>query len=346
MEFPSYVPRAVRMSMAALLEGEGCHGGGNGWTTNLERAEIELLRIQLKLQENLHDEGVSNTLRIEYAKAADHRDRLAAEVACCQRLVHDPRMQPAYALLVGLPGVTDAHLSGFIYAAWAARMDYAKHREKVKAADELAREVAKAAGALAGLLSKAEVFVGPYLPSEFFSIRSLLEGSQHDVGDRNFYRWSGMRDYILGEPEPDSNATTSISPEPSEPTEPPKIEVRHVAPGEAEPIDPEEERRATLRNVWNTAPSMAQLVATLQREALKYTAAESGAIAAAIASRQHSGRTAYLRAFGALLQGVHHMPLTTDTIKAMATTAAVVLNDPGLDVTYDDARKALTIIKI
>ena len=159
MDFPSYVPNAVRVSMAARLEGDRIEP--LGWISTLASAEAELRRVQQMQQDYSHDESVSNTLRFERAKAITHRNHLAAEVTCCQRLVQDARMQTAYALLASLPNVTDADLSGFISAAWVARMDYAKHRHQVKAADELAREVAKAAGALADLLCKAENFVGP-----------------------------------------------------------------------------------------------------------------------------------------------------------------------------------------
>lgn len=342
MDFPSYVPNAVRVSMAARLEGDGWEP--TGWLSVLANAEGELQRIQRQQQEWRHDEAKSNALRVEYAEAIERRDHLAADVACCQRLVHDARMQPAYALLVSLRNVTDLQLSGFIYAAWAARMDYAVHRERVKSAAELAGEVAKAAGALADVLRKAEGFVGPYLPSEFFSIPSLLEGTEHDYSDRNHYMWPGMRRVILGEPPPPVPTATDPDPKPSEKAEPPKIEFRFVAPGEAESIDPAEAARNALRYAWGTAPSMSRIITTMQREALAYAAAESGHIAAALATQKRNPKYEYLRAFGALLRDVHRMKLTTDTMKAMATTATVVLNEPDLVVTYDDVRKALATI--
>lgn len=342
MEFPSYVPNAVRVSMAARLEGDGYEPAG--LISYLAKAEADLQRIQRAREDWLHDEAESNALRIQHAEATERRDDLAAEVACCQRLVHDARMQPAYALLVSLPNVTDLQLSGFIYAAWAARMDYGKHRERVKAAADLAREVAKAAGALANALRKAEGFIGPYLPSEFFSIRSLLEKTEHDYSDRDFYMWPGMRRVILGEPPPPLNAAAESAWEPSEKAEPPEIQIRFVAPGEAEPIDAAEAARNALRYAWGTVPSMARIIATMQREAVAYTASESGHIAAALASQKGNRKFEYLRAFGALLRDVHRMTLTTDTMKAMATTATVVLNEPDLDVSYDDVRKALATI--
>lgn len=345
MEFPSYVPHAVRVSMAARLEGDGKLGGGDGWTSALASAEAELLRVQKMQQDYAHDEAVSNTLRVEVAKQRAHRDHIAAEVACCQRLVHDARMQPVYALLVSLPNVTDPDLSGFIYAAWAARMDYAKNRERVKAAADLAREVAKAAGALAEVLRKAEGFVGPYLPSEFFSIQSLLEKTDHDFSDRNFYMWQGRRRFILGEPPPPLHAAAEPGPEPGDKADPPAIKVRFFAIGEAgPPIDPAQANRHALRYAWGTAPSMARIIATMQREALDYVPTADGAIGAALASQKSNRKFEYLRAFGALLRDVPRIELTADTMKAMAATAIVVLNEPDLDVSHDDVRKALATI--
>jgi hypothetical protein len=327
MDFPSYVPNAVRVSMAARLEGDSYEP--SGYLAALAKAEDDLQRIQAQRAGWHHDEAISNELRIEHALATAHRDHWAAEVACCQRLVHDARMQTAYALLVSLPNVTDADLSGFIYAAWAARMNYTKHRDQREAADELAREVAKTAGALADLLRKAEGFVGPYLPTEFFSIQSLLEKTEHDNSDRNFSMWPGMRRFVLGEPPRDSGTVTAPDPEQSEP---------------AAPITPTETARNALRYAWGTAPSMARIITTMQREAMTYAAAESGHIGAALATRKRNPKYEYLRAFGALLRDVHRMEVSADTMKAMATTATVVLNTPELDVTYDDVRKALATI--
>lgn len=364
MDFPSYLPHAVRASMARLLEGE--EKLLTGWNSALASAEADLTRLQQQ-----RDEPDSNELRIARAEATERRDHLAADVACCQRLLHDARMQPAYARLVSLPNVTDSHLSGFIYAALAARMDYAKHREQVNAADDLALGVAKAAGALADLLRKAEGFVGPRLPSEFFSIQSLLEKTEHDVTDRDFYMWPGQRRVILGEALP---ALEVVEPADAEadgdivivnPREPMGMEsatpvrrrckvhasrkgrasvARHRlgAPNAAARIAPAEASRDALRYAWGTAPSMARIIATMQHAATAtaYTASESGHIAAALASRQHSAKTAYLRAFGALLRDVHRMDLTPATMNAMATAATVVLNESDLVVTYDDVRKA------
>ncbi len=331
MDFPPYVPTAVRASMTRRLEGR------ESWTAALESANATLTRLEQQRAADPHDDA----LRIEHAESVVHRDDLAALVACLQRLVHDGRMQPVYARLVGAL-TTDEQLSGFIYAAWAAQMDYGKHRDRMRAADDLAKEVAAAAGVLADLLQKAEGFAGPFLPSEFFSIRSLIEETERDHQDRDFHMWPGMRRYILGEPDPRSASADECLPLPADEA-PRKIEIRFVAPGEADALSPKEEQRNMLRYAWGTAPSMARIIATVQNAALAYAPAASGAIGAALAGRQRNRKTEYLRAFGALLRDVHSIELTTNTLHAMATTATVVLNNPDIDVTYDDVRKALIV---
>jgi len=329
MDFPPYVPNAVRVSMARMLEGR------DSWQAALESANATLTCLEQRRADDPHDDA----LRIEHAESVAHRDHLAAEVTCLQRLVHDARMRPAYARLVGALNA-DKQLSGFIDAAWAARMDYGKHRDRMKAADDLAREVAAAAGVLADLLRKAESFAGPMLPSEFFGIRSLLKNTEHDREDRDFHMWPGMRRYILGERDPRSTSADESLQLPDDEA-PRKIEIRFVAPGEADALSPEEEQRNMLCYAWGTAPSMARIIATMQREALAYVPAESGAIGAALASRKRNRKTEYLRAFDALLSDVHHIDRTAEVINAMAITASVVLNDPDDAVTPGDVRSAL-----
>ncbi len=329
MDFPSYVPNAVRESMAHRLEGR------ESWSAALENANAALVRLEQRRAADPHDDS----LRIEHAEAVAHRDHLAAEVACLQRLVHDGRMHAAYARLVGAL-TADEQLSGFIYAAWAARVDYGKHRDRMKAADELAREVAAAAGVLADLLRRAEGFRGPFLPSEFFSIRSLLEKTEHDREDRDFHMWPSMRRHILGEPDPRSTSADEPTSSPADEA-PSKIEIRLFAAGEADALSPEEEQRNMLRYAWGTAPSMARIIATMQREALAYVPTESGAIGAALASRKRNAKAEYVRAFAALLRDVHRIDCTAEVINAMAITASVVLNEPDDAVTPGDVRSAL-----
>jgi len=64
-------------------------------------------------------------------------------------------------------------------------------------------------------------------------------------------------------------------------------------------------------------------------------------IGAAIASRQRSAKTEYLRALGNQLTDAHCFTLTMPIMQAMAIVANVAINLPDVDVTYDDVRKAL-----
>ena len=96
-----------------------------------------------------------------------------------------------------------------------------------------------------------------------------------------------------------------------------------------------------LRYAWGTAPSMARIIATMQREALAYVPTESGAIGAALASRKRNAKAEYVRAFAALLRDVHRIDCTAEVINAMAITASVVLNEPDDAVTPGDVRSAL-----
>jgi hypothetical protein len=330
MSFPPYVPNAVRTRVTRMLEGP------RSLSVALEHANAALTRLNELRTGNPHDDR----LRIQHSKALAHRDHLAAEVACCQRLVHDARMQDAYSLLATLPNVTDSHLSGFIDAAWAAHMDYAKHRDRVKAAGDLARQVAEAAGVLADLLRKAEGFADPLLPSEFFSIKSLLEKTEHGCDDRDFHMWPGMRRYLLGQRDLRSTpADESVHLSADEaPTE---IEILNAVSGAADALSSEDEQRDMLHYAWGTVPNMARIIATMQREALAYVPTVSGAIGAALASRKRNAKAEYLRAFGALLRDDHCIDCTAKVINAMAITASVVLNDPDDDVTPGDVRSAL-----
>lgn len=332
MDFPSYVPHAVRVSMANRLDGP------EGWLQVLAKADAEVQKFEFLQSRYVNDPNALDGIRLQRIDAVQHRDHLAAEVACLQRLVGDERMQPAYAKLAGAL-TTDEQLSGFIYAAWAARMDYGKHRDRAKAAEELARDVVAASGVLADVLRKAESFVGPFLPSEFFSIESLLEKTEHDREHRDFHMWPSMRRAILGTPHPRSTALGDPPPAAANYT-PPQFEIRLVPVDKGHEVDPAEEQRNMLRYAWATAPSMARIIATMQREALAYVPTESGAIGAALASRKRNAKTEYLRAFGALLRG-HGIDRTPGIVNAMAVTATVVLNEADDAVTAADVRSAL-----
>ena len=339
MDFPAYVPAAVRAHIATLIEGDSWEP--QGWAASLASAERQLAEIEgaieTKTRRGEHDYLPS--LRIQRAEAVAHRDMLAGEVDCLRRLAHDARMRVAFALLTR-EFSDDGQWRNFIRSAWAARVDFAKYRDRLKRAAELKGEIADAAEALAKLIRQFSE-TGINGPGEFYSIPELLrQTDNHEMQDHNLHMWRSMRRHVLGDlPRED---VPEAKPE-GESGEPPTVEIVRVflAPEEKAEIDPVEEARNMLRYAWGTAPDFSALLGTMANAARAFKPSESGMIGAAIESRQRSPKTEYLRAFGNLLTDVHRFALTTPIMQAMAIVANVVINLPDVDVTYDDVRKAL-----
>jgi hypothetical protein len=247
-------------------------------------------------------------------------------------------MREAYALLTR-EFTDDRQWRGFIYAAWAARVDFAKYRDRLKEAKELAAEIAETAETLAKLIRQFSE-TGIEGPSEFYSIRELLrQTDNHEMEGYNLHMWRSMRRYILGDPPERDVQDEKPAEEGGEPV--PPIKIVRVLVDEKPEITPKEERRNMLRYAWGTAPEFSALLETVASTARSFKPSAPEAIGAAIKTRQHNPKTEYLRAFGHLLTDVHRFALTTPIMKAMAITATVVIDLPDVDVTYDDVRKAL-----
>ena len=334
MDFPSYVPNAVRELIGGMIDGESGNSWGDpGWRGALESADRELRRLE-GLAQTVHDPDGLNNLRVALAEQRAHANAIGENIASLERMALRPEMQAAYARLVGALG-TDAELKAFIRAAWGAHMNYGTFRDRLKEAAEVARKVADAAGTLHDLLQKAEGF-GTYLPGEFFGIRSLLRNTDHDPDDRNHYMWQRLRHVVLGDrPDPLPQATNVV---------PIRVEVVLVSALDATPLDPEEQARNMLDYAWGTAPDVRHIVATMQRAAQDCVPTETGTIGAAVSSQKRNRKTEYLRGFASLLRNEYRMELTAEIMNAIAVTATVVLNDPDTDVTYDDVRKAVASI--
>jgi hypothetical protein len=275
---------------------------------------------------------------MDKAQALAHRDSLKAEVDCLRRLAHDERMRDAYALLTR-EFADDRQWRNFIYAAWAARVDFAGYRDRLRRAAELTGEIAQAAETLARLIRQFSA-TGINGPSEFYSIPELLrQTDNHEMQGHNLHMWRSMRQHVLGAPlRRDVQVVTSAE-ESGEPV--PPIEIVRVPIGEIPEITPEEEARNMLRYAWGTAPEFSALLETVASAARAFKPSATGMIGAAVESRQRSPKTEYLRAFGNALTNVHGFALTRPIMRAMAVTANVVINLPDVDVTYDDVRKAL-----
>ncbi len=247
-------------------------------------------------------------------------------------------MREVFALLTR-EFIDDQQWRSFTYAAWAARVDFAKYRDRLKRAAELKGEIADAAETLAKLIRQFSA-TGLNGPDEFYSIPELLrQTDNHDMQDHNLHMWRSMRRHVLGD-LPMSDVTEAMPVVKSgEPIPHIKIVIVPVE-GKAK-IDPKEEARNMLRYAWGTAPYFSELLDTVAKAGRAFKPSESGMIGAAIESRQKSPKTEYLRAFGNLLTDVHNFALTTPIMQAMAIAANVVIDSPNVDVTYDDVRKAL-----
>ena len=264
---------------------------------------------------------------------------LAGEVDCLRRLAHDARMADAFALLTR-EFTDDRQWRNFTYAAWAARVDFAKYRDRLKRAAELKDEIADAAETLAKLIHQFSK-TGISGPSELYSIPELLrQTDNHEMQGHNLAMWRSMRRHVLGdlprEDVPEAKPADGSG-------EPPTVEIVRVilAPEEKVKIDPVEEARNMLRYAWGTAPDFSALLGTMANAARAFKPSESGVGGQPIDRGQRSQKTEYLRAFGNLLTDVHKFALTTPIMQAMAIVANVVLSPDEIDVTYDDVRKAL-----
>jgi hypothetical protein len=199
MDFPAYVPAAVRAYITALIEGDSWRADGVAGIPSECRAPVRRNRRKIQSDIRLGKEKHLSDLRNERAEAVAHRDSLKAEVDCLRRLAHDGRMREAYAILTR-EFADDRQWRGFIYSAWAARVDFAKYRDRLKQAAELMGEIAQAAETLAKLIRQFSA-TGINGPSEFYSIPELLRQTDNDeMQEHNLHMWRSMRRYVLGDP--------------------------------------------------------------------------------------------------------------------------------------------------
>lgn len=341
MDFPGHVPAAVRSHIEAILEGEEGRGIP-GYLQLLENAEHKLDAVSESLERKAicGEFEYLDGLRLQRMEALEHRDSLLGDVRCLQRLVHDSRMREAFELLASAVK-SDEQQRSFIHAAWGARIDFSKHRDRLKKAAALTSQIANSAEELAKLLSQfADTGVGG--PSEFFSIAELLrQTDNHEMDNHNLHMWRSMRKHILGDrPEWDVPAL--------EPVDLKGVDLHAMlqtidAPGDdIAKISEQEKVRNFLRYAWGTAPDFSALLRTMSNAAQSFKPRESGMIGAAIDSRQHNQKTEYLRAFWNLLANTYCFEPTNQVMQAMAIVASIVLDLPDVDVTYDDVRKTLS----
>jgi hypothetical protein len=341
MDFPAYVPAAVRAHISTLIEGDS--RTPEAWAASLASAEESLAVINQAFEgyKRRGEDAYLPSLRVQIAQAQAHRDAVKGEVECLLRLAYDGRMADAYALLTR-EFTDDQQWRSFIRAALSARIDFPKYRDRLKRAAEQKEKIADAAQELARLISRFSE-IGITGPSEFYSVPELLrQTDNHEMEGHNLQMWRGLRGHVLGDVPRRAVPQASPAEEGIEPK--PPIEIRFVPLGARSETDPEEEARNVLRYAWGTAPDISALLGTMANAARRFNPSESGVIGAALESRQRSPKTEYLRAFGNLLTDVHGFTLAMPLMQAMAIVANVVINRRGVDVTYDDVRKALARI--
>jgi hypothetical protein len=340
MDFPAYVPAAVRRDIESRIYGD--QHNPHGWAHSLESAESALSDAEAKLQAaiRISDTNLCARLRSEKLEAKKHRDSIAGEIQCLQRLAHDARMRDAYATLTA-EFTDDRQWCNLIYAAWAARVDYTKFREKLKKADSLRVEIADAADKLANLINQF-CDTGVYGPWEFHSVETLLETTDnHELNDHDLYMWRAMRKYIFGTDQCDMVTVVEDDSDSEGTFETANPQISFVVPDTHLGIDPVKQARSTLRYAWEKAPSMSALIRTLGASARAFAPAEGGMIGAAISTRQSNPATEYVRAFAYLLTDTHGFKLTAPIMRAMAVIATVVIGESNTDITYDNIRKTV-----
>lgn len=199
MNFPAYVPAAVREKITHYLEGESDRSIP-GYIALLANVESELANIEQAIKARIARGEVEYlpSLHKQKAEATQRRDHLSGDVDYLQRLAHDSRMRDAFALLTQ-EFTDDEQWRRFIFSSRAARVDYGPYRDKLKGAGELKDEIADAAANLAKLL-KSFSNIGVEGPLEFYSIPQLLRKTDNDAMDTgNLHMWRALRGRLLGD---------------------------------------------------------------------------------------------------------------------------------------------------
>ena len=185
MDFLAYVPAAVRTYITALIEGDSWEP--MGWQESLASTERELAAIDeaiISCTRKGEDDYLPR-LRSDRTEVSERRDMLAGEMDCLRRLGCDERMRDAFASLTR-EFTDDGQWRSFIYAAWAARVDFAKYRDRFKRVAEMKIKIADTAERLANLIRQF-ADTGIDGPSEFYSISELLrQTDNYEMQGYNF----------------------------------------------------------------------------------------------------------------------------------------------------------------
>lgn len=353
MKFQSFVPEAAREYLSVLLYGNS--ESEKGLSELLKNyAKLVALEEQWNLDLDAKSEGEPEDLleiRSEMRSMVpvtgqtwkQMHDRTANSIEIIKRLGEDKRMQPAYSMLIK-ELQDEKQWRRFLRAAWASKRDYREHRDELKQASDLARDVAKLSNKLAELLLEIQSLELENKPHQFFNIRHLLyeTDSEHSFG-YHFDRWKSLRHLVVGDHYPlDENLSAETNDSESYPAVYLVEEYEKQITAETEAIaDRSGDAQAGLHLAWCSAPQLPALLKTVASAAGDYSPKESGFIGVAIDSRKSILKTEYIRAFDDIITQDNVITPSTNIKKAIAIISNVVLNDPEIDVSYDDVRKAL-----
>lgn len=166
MDFPAYVPAGARKYISKNIEEQLAS------ITALEEKVREIEAVIAEKSERGEIESLDH-LRWWKATAIKVREQLAGNVKLLQRVACDERMRDVYAILIReLPD--EERQYWFFLAAFGARSDFRKYREKIKQAEELRGKIAATADKLASLIRQVEDL--PVLtPRALYDLNDLLK---------------------------------------------------------------------------------------------------------------------------------------------------------------------------
>lgn len=284
--------------------------------------------------------GASESDRLRFTQA--NCDQLEEDIAFLKRLGSHQDMKFAFKELQHT-FTSDDQYQRFLYAAWSARIDFSKYKQRLRQAKGLAMQIAETAQLLSEKIN-ALYKTHTDLPSELDSIDLLLRKTENRANqNHNFEMWRKHRGVILGDPPSQDHENVLINDRETALDQLEKL-ARRVS-GEQVEDDELEKNRSDLKYAWTLAPNFAALLSTLSEVMENFEPKEHGFIGAGVASREHNEKTAYIRAFYTLLHAESGIEISLPVRKAMANVTTVMLNRRDIEATLDDVTKAIASLE-
>ena len=300
MNFPAYVPAAVRSHVSRLLPViTDIIDTPRAQTPRVVREYFQEQNKTGDYYERRFTSFADEHLATIIEKRADRRD-LELHKECLIRLGQDERLREAYGLLV-TQFSEDESWHKLVWAAATATLDFETHRIGLFDASELCNRIGAVSDYLAFLLRQVKD-CHVWVPS-FYSFSALINGD--GVGSTD-------DDKLV----PDSLLWLRVEDVLKKLAETACVTGSEIANRSHNPSNP---------LAWRIAYT-------------EYNSPQNTLVMSALKTRQSNPKTEYLRAFGCGLTLRDPDALTAIVQKAMADIATVVINHPDIVVTYDDVR--------